>query len=184
MFMKILCHPITILCAAGNFGCAADGVFQWRARAESSGTRLYCWCLLFESHGWVGRSVSRHSFLSIFLSREYSNLNASFHKDGILGSVKHAWQLVLAKLLMSKKKWHGVHRHIWNMNQSVKIYTQSITNSTQKFVCSQCQMHTYSAHIRETCRPTGRERERECVCEYVCVSLCVYDASTVYLSSY
>ena len=159
--MKILCHPIITLCTAGNFGCAADGVFQWRARAESSGTRLYCWCLLFESHGWVGWSVLLHSFLSIFLSRGYSNLSASFHKDGILGSVKHVWRLVLAKLLMSKK-WHGIiYRYIC---MSVKIYTQSIKYSTQKLVCSQHQMHTYSAYIRD------RERERVCVC--VCVHVC------------
>ena len=64
---------------------------------------------------------------------------------------------------------------------SVKIYTQSIKYSTQKLVCSQYQMHTYSAYIRD------RERERVCVrvcvraCVRVCVRVCVYDASTVYL---
>ena len=59
------------------------------------------------------------------------------------------------------------------MKQSIKIYTQSIKNSTQKLVCSQRQKHTYSAHIRERDGQTGRERG--------CVCVCVYDASTVYL---
>ena len=166
--MKILCHPIIILCAAGNFGRAGDGVFQWRTRAESSGTRLYCWCLLFKSHGWVGLFVSLHSFLSMFLSREYSNLNASFHKGCILGSVKHVWHLVLAKLLMGKKLHGSIYRYIciyiYMKHEAINqnLYSEHKKFHTETCVFTATEAHIQCTHQRE--RRADRERERVCVC--------------------
>ena len=65
--------------------------------------------------------------------------------------------------------------------------SQNLYSEHNKFHTEICVFTVSDAHIQcayQRDRQTNRERERVCVCEYVCVSLCVYDASTVYLSSY